>query len=307
MDQEMIDSLPAVRNTHNIVVDITDDIQMGKIERFASNMASGETAIPDHLRGKLPDCMAIAMQAVQWGMNPYEVARKTYFIKGTISYEAQLVNAVITSSTAIDGRFHYRYSDGPWIVNNKKHEDPCDWVQVGAVLSGESEIQWGEKLYPAHVATKNSPLWNQSGAGVKQQSSYLALQYWSRLYTPEVIQGVYTPEELSEVRETKVINPTESALNIPSNAKAEVVDTGTGEAIQANTETGEVLPGFDDIMQDMVAAQTIDQLKLAAQPVINRQSSVIEGSEDHDELSGFYQGKMKKLKIDLADPEISNK
>lgn len=49
------------------------------------------------------------MQAMQWGMNPYAVAQKTHLVNGVLGYEAQLVNAVIASSSAIHGRFHYRY------------------------------------------------------------------------------------------------------------------------------------------------------------------------------------------------------
>jgi hypothetical protein len=44
--------------------------------------------------------MAIVMQAMQWGMNPYAVAQKTHLVNGVLGYEAQLVNAVIASSSA---------------------------------------------------------------------------------------------------------------------------------------------------------------------------------------------------------------
>ncbi|SPX63869.1 Uncharacterised protein [Leclercia adecarboxylata] len=37
--------------------------------------------------------MAIIMQAMQWGMNPYAVAQKTHLVNGVLGYEAQLVNA----------------------------------------------------------------------------------------------------------------------------------------------------------------------------------------------------------------------
>ncbi len=38
---------------------------------------------------------------------------KTHLVNGVLGYEAQLVNAVIASSSAINGRFHYRYG-GDW-------------------------------------------------------------------------------------------------------------------------------------------------------------------------------------------------
>ncbi|EGO1998012.1 recombinase RecT, partial [Salmonella enterica] len=41
-------------------------------------------AIPAHLAGKPADCMAIVMQAMQWGMNPYAVAQKTHLVNGVL-------------------------------------------------------------------------------------------------------------------------------------------------------------------------------------------------------------------------------
>ncbi|SUH14933.1 Gifsy-2 prophage RecT [Salmonella enterica subsp. enterica] len=38
---------------------------------------------------------------------------ETHLVNGVLGYEAQLVNAVIASSSAIHGRFHYRYG-GDW-------------------------------------------------------------------------------------------------------------------------------------------------------------------------------------------------
>jgi hypothetical protein len=86
-------------------------------------MAAGKSTMPTHLQGKPADCTAIAMQAFQWGMNPFAVAQKTHLVNGTLGYEAQLVNAVISSSTAIEGRFHYEYG-GDW----KDDRDPTAWV-----------------------------------------------------------------------------------------------------------------------------------------------------------------------------------
>ncbi|HAU5608259.1 recombinase RecT [Citrobacter koseri] len=86
---------------------------LGQLQSFAGLMAQSVVTVPAHLAGKPADCMAIVMQAMQWGMNPYAVAQKTHLVNGQLGYEAQLVNAVITSSSAIHGRFHYRYG-GDW-------------------------------------------------------------------------------------------------------------------------------------------------------------------------------------------------
>ncbi len=200
---------------------------LGQLTAFANLMAESQVTVPAHLAGKPADCMAIVMQAMQWGMNPYAVAQKTHLVNGTLGYEAQLVNAVIASSSAIRGRFHYRYG-GEWerctktkevtIEKNGRNgkytavERVRDWsdedeiglyVQVGAILRGEEEITWGEPIYLSGVVTRNSPLWVSNP---KQQIAYLGVKYWGRLYCPEVILGVYSPDELDD-RQEKVINP----------------------------------------------------------------------------------------------------
>ena len=152
-----------------------------KLQAFAEVMALGKATVPAHLAGKPADCLAVALQAAQWGMNPYAVAQKTHAVNGTLGYEAQLVNAVITSSTAVQGRFKYEYG-GDWEkfkpgAANAANERGL-FVRVGAVLRGETEITWGEPLFLEFVTTRNSPLWKTAP---KQQLAYLAVKYWARL------------------------------------------------------------------------------------------------------------------------------
>ncbi len=52
------------------------------------------------------------------------------------------------------------------------------------------------------VITRNSPLWTSNP---KQQLAYLALKYWARLYCPDVILGVYTPDDWKSHRKKSSI------------------------------------------------------------------------------------------------------
>lgn len=170
---------------------------LAQLQRFADTMAKGAVTVPKHLVGKPADCLAVAMQAAQWGMNPYAVAQKTHVVNGALGYEAQLVNAVVSSSKAIVGHFHYEYV-GDWetIVGKiDKRDEAGLGVRVGAVLRGDADITWLDTLYMLEVTTRNSPLWKTRP---KQQLAYLGVKYWARLYCPEVILGVYTPDEMGE-------------------------------------------------------------------------------------------------------------
>ncbi|ENN5475248.1 recombinase RecT, partial [Salmonella enterica subsp. enterica serovar 1,4,[5],12:i:-] len=216
------------------------------------------------------------MQAMQWGMNPYAVAQKTHLVNGVLGYEAQLVNAVIASSSAIHGRFHYRYG-GDWERCTRTQEITRDkngkngkytvtervrgwtdedeiglFVQVGAILRGESEITWGEPLYLSGVVTRNSPLWVSNP---KQQIAYLGVKYWARLYCPEVILGVYSPDEV-EQREEREINPAPVQRMSVQEITSEVSTRTSAQESAANVDAV-----ADDLRERIDTASSVDQAK----------------------------------------------
>lgn len=190
---------------------LSDDKQMDRFIRFAEIMATGKATIPNELRN-VGDCMAITMQAMNWKMNPFSVAQKTFFINGRIGYEAQLVAAAINNSGAIVGNFDFEWF-GPWekvvgkfeIKKNDKGQEyrVPGWkladeegvgIKVWAMRRGESEPRVMQVLL-AQARTRNSTMWADDP---KQQLAYLAQKKWARLYAPGVIMGVYTPDELHQ-------------------------------------------------------------------------------------------------------------
>ena len=228
---------------------------LGQLTSFAELMAQSAVTVPKHLAGKPADCMAIVMQAMQWGMNPYAVAQKTHLVNGVLGYEAQLVNAVISSSSAIVGRFHYEYG-GDWekIAGKKDGRDELGLsIRVGAVLRGEDEITWSEPIYLADITTRNSPLWKTAP---KQQIAYLAVKYWARLYCPEVILGVYSPDEV-EPRTEKEINPAPKHVNL-ADISGDTVTT-TQSAQESSVNIGSLA---DDFRERIDAAQDVDSAKV---------------------------------------------
>lgn len=261
-----------------------------KLQAFAEVMALGVATVPKHLAGKPADCLAVAMQAAQWGMNPYAVAQKTHLINGVLGYEAQLVNAVVTSSRAVTGRFHYKYG-GDWerITGTKNKSDETGlFVQVGAVLNGETEVTWGEPLYMFDITTRNSPLWKTAP---KQQIAYLAVKYWARLYCPEVILGVYTPDEFdSKPRETRDITPktTKQSLN-------NLINNKTTEEKQPDARTPEqILSDFVGVASDARCVEELDKLyKYAAKVLAHNDEELSKATDVYqirkEELEGVIE------------------
>ena len=81
-------------------------------------------------------------------------------------------------------------------------------VRIWATLRGESEPRVLSLLL-VQASVRNSPLW---ATDPKQQLAYLAVKRWTRLYSPDVILGVYTPDELNEGnREARDITPAAAA------------------------------------------------------------------------------------------------
>ena len=182
---------------------------MDRLVRFATLMADSKATVPVHLAGKPADCLAVTMQAAQWGMNPFAVAQKTHVVNGTLGYEAQLVNAVVSSSNLLATRLNYRW-DGDWSkVNGKSDKSPSLTVTVSAVLKGEAEPR-ELTISMAQAGVRNSPLWEQDP---RQQLAYLCVKRWARLHAPDVLLGVYTPDELQETAPRVERDITPSARN----------------------------------------------------------------------------------------------
>lgn len=189
---------------NNTMSMLTNADTMNALVNFAHLMSQSVVTLPKHLQGKPSDCLAIAMQAVRWGMDPYVVAQKTHIVNGNLGYEAQLVNAVLMSSGAIRGRFHYEYQgEGASIA-----------CRVGAIPAGENEVVFTQWLRLDQVATKNSPLWKTNP---KQQIGYLQVKNWGRQYAPGALLGVYSVDELEvaqpESSEPKDITPQKSSVD----------------------------------------------------------------------------------------------
>ena len=232
---------------------------MNQLVRFAELMSQSKATVPKHLEGKPADCLAVTMQAAQWGMNPFAVAQKTHVVNGTLGYEAQLVNAVVSSSSLLATRLNYRWS-GDWSnVNGKTDKSPNLTVTVSAVLKGEAEPR-ELTISMAQAGVRNSPLWEQDP---RQQLAYLCTKRWARLHAPDVLLGVYTPDELQETapRVERDITPqttTAAGMNSLINAKpAKKPDEQTRKADSRDPE--EMLMAFTSASMNYSTVSELDK------------------------------------------------
>jgi hypothetical protein len=158
----------------------------GEVVSFSEIMARSQHAIPKHLRDVPGACLAVAMQAMRWSMDPFAVASKSYNVKDIIAYEAQLIAAVVHTRAPLKTRPDYHYTG-----------EGADRRCTVSAQFDDGVTRSYESPRIGDIAIKNSPLWK---ADPDQQLGYYSIRAFARRYCPEVILGVYTPEEAETFR-----------------------------------------------------------------------------------------------------------
>ncbi|HIE4193255.1 MULTISPECIES: RecT family recombinase [Burkholderia] len=224
---------------------ILSDESMDRMIRIADLMATGRTTIPKHLQGNQGDCFAVCMQAMQWGMNPFSVAQKTHLVNGTLGYEAQLVIAVLNASPALATRLNFGWSENWKGVNGKTDKSDDHWAEVWAMLKGETEPRVRHVSMAEVGDVRNSPNWV---ADPKQQLAYLTAKRWGRLHAPDVILGVYTPDELQD----GVDYGTGQPINMQRATPARIAGTAANSNRPARTpEHDAIVKKLEDIARNL--------------------------------------------------------
>ncbi|MCZ7488224.1 recombinase RecT [Rhizobium rhizogenes] len=213
----------------------------GEVVAFATMMSRSQHAIPKHLRDNDGACMAITMQSLRWEMDPFMVASKSYNVKDLIAYEAQLVAAVVNTRAPIAKRPVYEYKGEG---ETRQCIVSCEMLD-GSIKSYESPML-------GKITTKNSPLWKSDP---DQQLGYFSIRSWARRHTPEVILGVYTPDEAEQFSgpdNAKDVTPSQPSVMQRLRAAQETPQQPEEERegfdaafVHSETETaltGEILP-----------------------------------------------------------------
>lgn len=202
--------------------------RMDSMMRMAELMASGRSTIPLHLQKSPADCMAVVMQATQWGMNPFAVAQKTHVSQGgVLGYEAQLISAVISANAPVKEEAPEYEFIGDWSkvlgkVEERKSDKggkyfvaaytKADEVGLGVIC----RMTLSREHQPREITVMMSQCYprfsTQWANDPKQQICYVAVRKWSRLFAPGVILGVYSPDELQDdaprnMGEAEVLQP----------------------------------------------------------------------------------------------------
>jgi len=258
---------------------------MAEAMEVAKLMAAGNF-VPGHLRGRAGDCLAVVMQATRWGMDPFAVGNKTYFVNDRMAYEAQLVNAVINSAHVLDGRLHPEWS-------GEGNELVCT---VTGRIKGDPEPKV-RRVPIKNISTRNSPLWKQDP---EQQLAYYAMRAWTRLHAPEVLLGVYTPDEVEGVRRYEERNDTNAAAltggMLLAQAAPQTLAEELGDEIpRFDSETGEIVEQAEPARDAATGMTQVDEDIARQLDAETGDGTSEQGGDEPDSLTRIFDQTLAKI------------
>jgi hypothetical protein len=189
-----------------------------------ADVMAGARLVPVALQKSAPDCLMVIQQAVRWQMDPFAVAQECSVIQGKLMYSGKLVAAVINVRGNLEERLSFAYTG----------KDAERTITVSGRLRGEGSSR------TATVTLKDARTANtQWSKQPDQQLMYHGTRVWARRHMPEMMLGVFSPEEFDEatnkgnarIEQLPPVNPPVEAGDTPP-APAPVVpphDPETGE------------------------------------------------------------------------------
>ncbi|MBC8722103.1 recombinase RecT [Paraburkholderia sp. 31.1] len=251
-----------------------------QVDHLADMMANGGVAVPEHLRGKKGACFALTMQAIRWEMDPFAVAAKTHVTKsGQLGYDGQLIAAVVIARAPIRNRPEYEFV-GDWskvmgkcearkseksggeyyIATYTKAEEEGLGVIVKATFRGETEPRTVQVMM-SQAYPRFSTQW---ATDPQQQICFLAIRKWARRHTPDVLLGVYAPEELEfDAPGPRNMGPVDE---VP---REDVVGNSRTSSVKAsmkkNVTRRESAPTLDEVLKAIADASSADELTAAGE------------------------------------------
>lgn len=184
---------------------------MGEAMQLA-NMMAGAKLVPAALQKSPADCLMVIQQAVRWQMDPFAVAQECSVIQGKLMHSGKLVAAVINARGNLAARLSFEYEG----------TGDARTITVSGRLHGEAEARTVKvQLKDAKTANR---VWQTQP---DQQLMYHGSRVWARRHTPELMLGVYSPEEFDELTTERRTPKAAPNVMLP----LELHDDTTGEII----------------------------------------------------------------------------
>lgn len=224
--------------------------KLSDIMALGEMMARGGAMVGKSFRGRPGACCGIIIRSMAWQMDPYSVSQQAYVTidkdgNEVLAFMAQLISAVVLKHAPIAGRPRFSFSG----------VGPTRSAQVSCRIKGEDQ----DSIYisPPMASIKGrSPLWEKD---VDQQLSYYGIRAWARRFTPEILMGVYSKDEIED---------------------AEHVEVTHSERIESQVEQSDMPDPADRSMMDAEGREhQIYLARIAAIPTGLKPAAFAEGAE----------------------------
>ncbi|WP_414107306.1 recombinase RecT, partial [Citrobacter freundii] len=253
-----------------------DDPKWVKTE---TSQQSAETELVKNVGNGIFDVTALLQNSATHGTKKATETTSNVQVQETVSDEKQAGDALHTGKSSVETGEESHTSQQADVNQNTnsvpQNSDSVNQTEpVAAQTEPEAQSDEPAIVYPAYfepgryeglpnevyhaangissITTRNSPLWKTAP---KQQIAYLAVKYWARLYCPEVILGVYSPDEV-EPRTEKEINPAPKHVNLAEISGDTVTTTQSAQESSVNIDSL-----ADDFRERIDAAQDVDSAK----------------------------------------------
>lgn len=214
-----------------------------EVTELAQYMCKAGSSIPALMRNNPGECMGVIFDAMNWGMNPFAVARQRYIVESKDgnqvgAYMSQLITAVIQKFAPIKEKVIAPIYEGEGperrCIIRVHHRDTGEMMEytsppVGPDLNdgGNERVKSPGKGYVG-IWPKNSPLWRTD---TDQQLWYYSIRAWGRRFVPGVLLGVYDidearqmAEEMRDITPKKQRNLLEDPEDAPAPMAGEVIE-----------------------------------------------------------------------------------
>jgi hypothetical protein len=186
---------------------------------LAEVMSKGKM-VPVHLQKDPATCLMVIEQSMRWGMSPFAVAQSTSSIHGKLMFEGKLIAGVVNANGKLKKRLDYRYEG----------ESTARKVIVSGTLQGEDDPRIIEVEY-AKAKTSNDTWIKQPD----QMLAYHGVRVWARRHTPELMLGIYAPEEFGA---EKVAHPDKLADITPEDSGLDVFGLSNKMGLSQDPQNG---------------------------------------------------------------------
>lgn len=232
MSQEQTTDLAPI-NGHGHAIGVFESVDNFEAAQRMAKVLAASSMVPKEYQGNLANCVIALELAARMNASPFMIMQNLDIIHGRPSLRATfLIGTVNTCGRYTPLGFEWR---------GNVHDPADSHAGCRAVAADRASGQVLEGTWITWQMVKGEGWLNKNGSKWKtlpeQMFRYRAAAFWCRAYAPEVMLGMSTSEETSDV--TVELQAPRPVLDAPKPSRTVEVEAGMGGLAQA-------LKGFEE-------------------------------------------------------------